>query len=474
MFSEEPSIEVRGLGKTFALYDRPEDRLKQMLWPGRKRFYREFVAVRDVDLEVGRGECVGIVGRNGSGKSTLLNMICGILAASSGDVQLRGRVAPILALGAGFSPEFTGRENVLLNAVMLGQPRREAIDRIQTVIDFADIGEFFDQPVKRYSSGMYSRLAFAAAISTEPEILVMDEVLAVGDEAFTRKCFARIEEIKAQGATILFASHAPNLVIELCDRAILMDAGECLLDADPKTVITHHQRLLFTPPGLDEEVRDEIRTLNLEGDCGATEERGDQDDLESVPEVAMDDPVDYGRFDPEMSPESTVEYGQGTAQIENLRILTPDGVAVNVVKAGLEYRYAYDVLFLEAARGVRFGMMMRLVTGFELGGQTSHSPGEAVDDIDAGTRMEVEFSFVANLVPGTYFLNAGVLALIEGEETYLHRIVDGAMFKILPTERMRLTGQVDLSGTSEVSFRPISQSPSKGQPAMLSPGEMSI
>jgi lipopolysaccharide transport system ATP-binding protein len=148
--------------------------------------------------------------------------------------------------------------------------------------------------------------------------------------------------------------------------------------------------------------------------------------------------------------------------------LTPDGVAVNVVKPGLEYRYAYDVLFLEAARGVRFGMMMRLVTGFELGGQTSHSPGEAVGKIDAGTRMQVEFSFVANLVPGTYFLNAGVLALMEGEETYLHRIVDGAMFKLLPTERMRLTGQVDLSGTAEVSFQAISQSPSEGQPAMLS------
>jgi lipopolysaccharide transport system ATP-binding protein len=467
MSSEDPSIEACGLGKTFALYDRPEDRLKQMLWPGRKRFYREFVAVRDVDLQVARGECVGIVGRNGSGKSTLLKMICGTLAPSSGEVQLRGRVAPILALGAGFSPEFTGRENVLLNGMMLGQSRRETIDRIQTVIDFADIGDFFDQPVKRYSSGMYSRLAFAAAIATRPEILVMDEVLAVGDEAFTRKCFARIEEIKAEGATILFASHAPNLVVELCDRAILMDAGECLLEADPKTVITHHQRLLFTPPGLDEDVRNEIRILNFEGDCGVSEQRADKADLGSVPNTAINDPVDYGRFDPEMRPESTVQYGRGTAQIENLRILTPDGVAVNILKPGLEYRYAYDVLFLEAARGVRFGMMMRLVTGFELGGQTSHSPGQAVGEIDAGTRMQVDFSFVANLVPGTYFLNAGVLALMEGEETYLHRIVDGAMFKLLPTERTRLTGQVDISGAAEVSFRPIPQSPFEGQPATI-------
>jgi lipopolysaccharide transport system ATP-binding protein len=231
MSSDGPghAIEARGLGKTFELYDRPEDRLKQLLWPGRRRFYREFVAVHDIDLNVERGECVGVVGRNGSGKSTLLNMICGTLEPSVGEVVVRGRVAPMLTIGAGFSPDFTGRENVLFNATMLGMSRSEILRRMQSIIEFADIGEFFDQPVKRYSSGMYSRLAFAAAIAIDPEVLVMDEVLAVGDEAFTRKCFARIEAIKAEGATIFFASHAPNLVIELCDRAILMDRGECLL-----------------------------------------------------------------------------------------------------------------------------------------------------------------------------------------------------------------------------------------------------
>lgn len=445
MSSEPLAIEARGLGKTYALYDRPEDRLKQMLWPGRRRFHREFVAVRDVDLEVGRGEVVGVVGRNGSGKSTLLNMICGILEPTAGELVVRGRVAPMLTLGAGFSPEFTGRENVVLNAAVLGLSREQIQARMQSIIDFADIGEFFDQPVKRYSSGMYSRLAFAAAIAIDPEILVMDEVLAVGDEAFTRKCFARIETIKAAGATIFFASHAPNLVIELCDRAILMDRGECLLQADPKRVIAQHHRLLYADPADRAALREEIRALGEQlASTGAASASGPP---KGPPEDATPaEPVDYGRFDPELIPESTVEYGLGGARIERPRILDPEERPVNVLRAGLEYRYVYDVVFLEKAERVRFGMLTKLVTGFELAGQASHPPGEALEKVDRGMRVRVEFSFVARLVPGTYFMNAGVLALHDEEEVYLHRVVDALMFRILPEGPSRLTGQVDLMG----------------------------
>jgi len=440
MFSDSrsPAIEARGLGKTFALYDRPQDRLKQLFWHGRRRFYREFVAVHDVDLEIDRGECVGVVGRNGSGKSTLLNMICGTLEPSAGEVFVRGRIAPILTIGAGFSPDFTGRENVVFNATMLGLSRAEIADRMQSITDFADIGEFFDQPVKRYSSGMYSRLAFSVAIAIDPEVLVMDEVLAVGDEAFTRKCFARIEAIKQDGATIFFASHAPNLVIELCDRAILMDHGECLLQSDPKTVISQHQRLIHADPEHQEALRDEIRELGVTSECESRREPRKR---------SVEEPRDFGRFDAGLVPESTVEYGFGGAQIENIRILDREGKAVNVLRGGCEYRYAYQVHFREAARQVRFGMMIKLVTGFELGGQVSHQNGEGLDDVEPSQRVRVEFSFVASLVPGTYFVNAGVLAFIGGEEIYLHRIVDAVMFKILPSEGNRVTGLADLSGS---------------------------
>jgi lipopolysaccharide transport system ATP-binding protein len=440
----ELAIEARGLGKIYPLYDRPQDRLKQMLWPGRKRFYREFVAVRGVDLEVGRGECVGVVGRNGSGKSTLLNIICGTLSPTEGQLRVRGRVAPMLALGAGFSPEFTGRENVELNATVQGTSPAVLRERMESIVEFADIGDFFDQPVKRYSSGMYSRLAFAAAIAASPEILVMDEVLAVGDEAFTRKCFARIEAIKDEGATIFFASHAPNLIHELCNRAILMDGGECLLQADPKTVVAQHQRLLYARPEETDAIRKDVRRIGAlpEGERAAAAARS----LDGVRVVV---PADTGRFDPGLQPESTQTYGVGGARIRDLRILDPSGRPVNLLRPGQPYRYAYEVDFDENAEHARFGMMIKIVTGFELAGQVSAPRGQSLAKIDAGETVSVEFTFEARLVPGTYFLNAGVLAADGEEEVYLHRVMDGLMFKVLPEEGSRVTGLADLTDGEE-------------------------
>ncbi len=242
------AIRLRGVSKVYQVYAQPQDRLKQMLWRGRRRFYREFHAVHGVDLDVWRGETVGIVGRNGCGKSTLLKMICGLLEPSAGSVEVRGHVAPLLALGQGFNPDFTGRENVLLNAAILGLSDADIGERFDAIVAFADIGEFLDQPVRSYSSGMYARLAFAVAIHADPDVLVVDEILAVGDEAFTRKCFARIEQIKATGSTILFVSHSLNRVVELCDRGVLMDGGERMLTGDPKTVVSQYRRLSDAPP----------------------------------------------------------------------------------------------------------------------------------------------------------------------------------------------------------------------------------
>jgi lipopolysaccharide transport system ATP-binding protein len=223
------AIQARGLTKAYSIYSRPGLRLKQLFWVGEKKFYDEFVAIRDIDLQIRKGETVGIVGRNGSGKSTLLNVICGTLEKTSGELKVEGHLAPILALGAGFDPEFSGRENVFMNAAIMGLSRSEIRDRIDSIADFAQIGDFFDRPVKVYSSGMYARLAFATAINVNPEVIVIDEILAVGDEAFARKCFARIEGLKSEGSTILFVSHSSQMVIDLCDRAILIEKGERLL-----------------------------------------------------------------------------------------------------------------------------------------------------------------------------------------------------------------------------------------------------
>jgi lipopolysaccharide transport system ATP-binding protein len=434
----ELAIEARGLAKTYQVYAHPSDRLKQMLWRGRRHFYREFCAVRGVDLDVARGETVGIVGRNGSGKSTLLRMICGTLEPTAGTLRVHGRVAPILTLGAGFNPEFTGRENVLLNAAIIGLSDATARERMDAIAAFADIGAVFDQPVRSYSSGMYSRLAFAAAIHADPDVLVVDEVLAVGDEAFNRKCFARIEEIKRQGATILFVSHSPGLVVELCDRAVLLDGGERLLTADPKAVLARYHRLLYAPRAQIDSVRAEIRRFD----------QGREEDASSrvaQPHAGRGPARSQARYDAKLVPESTVEYPPQGARIREPRIVDERGDRVNVLVPGDVYHYEYEVEFERDAFRVRFGMMIKLVTGFELAGQASHPPREGIDHVEAGAVARVSFPFRALLTPGVYFLNAGVLGIRDGEAGYLHRVLDAAIFRVEATGRQRTTGAADLS-----------------------------
>jgi lipopolysaccharide transport system ATP-binding protein len=219
------AIEARQLGKCYSLYQRPADRLKQLLWGRWRRYYREFWALQGIDLAIRPGEVVGVVGRNGAGKSTLLQMVCGTLPPTSGELHVRGRVAALLELGAGFSPDFTGIENIYINAAILGLKRHEVDERLAEILAFADIGDFVHQPVKTYSTGMFMRLAFAVATAVEPDILVIDEALSVGDGAFARKSFARIMKLREAGKTILFCSHSMYQVEALCSKAMWIDAG---------------------------------------------------------------------------------------------------------------------------------------------------------------------------------------------------------------------------------------------------------
>lgn len=223
--SSDLAISVRGVSKAYHIYERPQDRLKQMLWRGKRRFHDEFWALRDIDFEVRKGEAVGIVGRNGSGKSTLLQIICGTVTPTTGVVQKNGRISPLLELGSGFNPEFTGRENVFFNGSILGLSRSEMEDRFDRIAAFADIGAFIDSPVKHYSSGMHARLAFSVAIHVDPEILIVDEILAVGDAPFQRRCLARFYEIRDMGCTILFVSHDAYQVKTICSKAVYLKDG---------------------------------------------------------------------------------------------------------------------------------------------------------------------------------------------------------------------------------------------------------
>ena len=240
----EMSVRTDNLGKCYHIYRKPLDRLKQSIWRGRKRFFEEFWAVRGISLEVRKGETIGIVGSNGSGKSTLLQLICGILTPTEGHIEVNGRVAALLELGAGFNPEFTGRENVLMNAAIMGLSRQEINERYDDIAAFADIGSFIEQPVKTYSSGMVVRLAFATAINVSPDILVVDEALAVGDARFQQKCMAKIKEFCRAG-TVIFVSHDLAAVTELCSRAIWIESGRVKMDRRPKFVAEKYLQYMY-------------------------------------------------------------------------------------------------------------------------------------------------------------------------------------------------------------------------------------
>lgn len=238
------AIDVRGVSKCYHIYDRPQDRLKQTLLRGRRTYYREFWALRDIDLAVEKGESVGIVGRNGSGKSTLLQLIAGTVRPTTGEIEVEGRVGALLELGSGFNPEYSGRENVYMLGAIVGFSRREVDERFDDIASFADIGDFIDQPVKTYSSGMFVRLAFAVQAQLEPEILIVDEALAVGDALFQKRCFARLEKLRAEGVTFLFVSHDQESVRTLTSRAVLLEGGRMVEVGSPARVLLAYRSLL--------------------------------------------------------------------------------------------------------------------------------------------------------------------------------------------------------------------------------------
>jgi len=243
------AIRAEQLGKCYALYQKPSDRLKQILWGRFKKYTRDFWALQNINFEIRTGEIIGIVGRNGAGKSTLLQLLCGTLKPSTGTLQVQGKVAGLLELGAGFNPDFTGRENVYMNATILGLSRHEIDERMQAIIQFAEIEDFIDQPVRTYSSGMFMRLAFAVATSSDPDILIIDEALSVGDGAFARKSFDRIMALKERGKTILFCSHAMYQVEALCSRALWIEGGQVIQDGSAAAVTSAYQASLIEPVG---------------------------------------------------------------------------------------------------------------------------------------------------------------------------------------------------------------------------------
>lgn len=446
--SSDASIRIDSISKCFHMYDRPHHRLLQMLSFGRKQYFREFWALRDISFDVMRGETVGIVGRNGSGKSTLLQIVCGTLTPTLGQVQTSGRVAALLELGSGFNPEFTGRENVFLNAAVLGLTREEVEAKYDMIAAFADIGSFIDQPVRTYSSGMMVRLAFSVAINAEPRILVVDEALAVGDELFQRKCYSAIEKIKQDGATILLVSHSASAVVELCDRAVLVDAGKLLAIGNPKQVVGHYQKLLYAPESTREQVRAEVRARSVPGEPVTL--------LEEAP-VPLD--VEYGlaivehpeTFDPALVSPMRFEYESHGVKISDPEIRSLDGRRVNNIVKRERYEFTYKVAILRPAANVRFAMLVKTTSGFPLGGALSAPTiPTSIPIVSAGEVYRVRFQFDCNLNPAVYFLNAGVFGDTGQGETVLHRIVDAVALRVQAVRENLSTEIVDFGFSAEI------------------------
>jgi lipopolysaccharide transport system ATP-binding protein len=448
-------LRATDLSKCYRIYARPQDRLKQAILPRLHRvlqdrscpnansgpvYYREFCALRNISMQVNAGETVGIVGRNGSGKSTLLELITGVLAPTTGTVSTMGRIAALLELGAGFNPEFSGRDNVFLNAALMGLNYQETKERFDEIVEFSELADFIDQPLRTYSSGMFVRLAFSVAINTRPDILVIDEALSVGDEAFQRKCFARITAFQDMGGTILFVSHNSAAILELCNRAIFLDQGELLYSGPPRDVIAEYQKLLYAPPDQIPVLRDALakRTANL---TTHTPIHATTTSTESSAPVQAESSASY---DPDIRPRSTVHYEKRGACLHDFRISTVDGEPVNILAQRDDYIFSYKVYFEQPAVKVRCGMFIKTTTGYELGGAMSSGVGLGEAFIDAGTTIELQFRFKCLLTTGSYFLNAGVVAQIDGVDTFLDRVIDVAMFKVKPTEGTLAAGTVDL------------------------------
>lgn len=456
--SSESVIHVDGLTKSFPLDARPHRYLLNML---RRRSRRSdqpvFTALHDINLNIRKGETVGVLGRNGSGKSTLLQLICGTLSPDCGRVVVRGKVAALLELGAGFNPEFTGRENVYLGAALGGMSAREVAEKLPSIIAFAEIGDFIDRPVKTYSSGMYVRLAFAVAISADPDILIVDEALSVGDEAFQRKCFARIEQMREAGATVLFVSHSASAITDLCDRAVLLDNGDLLGDGKPKEVVAWYQRLLYAPadrtPALREMIRHRLNALVPADTAPGQAGQGDSALSLHVP-IATDDelPAIEAHWDEGLRPNGTIEYERLGARIHDIRLEDLYGNPVNVLVAGREYVYSFGVQVEEDLHRARFGMLMRTVTGIGLAGASTHPKGGG-DDRCKGERLRITFNFRCLLGSGVYFLNAGALASMDGEETFVDRRIDVMMFRVLPDNDRLSTALVDLEFSSAIGVQ---------------------
>ncbi len=394
------AIKVNHVSKIYRLYDKPMDRLKESLGFTKQKKYKEHYALKDVSFDVHRGETVGIIGTNGSGKSTILKIITGVLNPSLGDVQINGRISALLELGAGFNQEYTGIQNVYLNGTMMGFTREEIDAKLQDILDFADIGDFVNQPVKTYSSGMFVRLAFAVAINIDPEILIVDEALSVGDVFFQAKCYHKFEEFKEMGKTILFVSHDLGSIGKYCDRVVLLNKGDKMAEGSPKDMIDLYKKVLVNHfDGKDEKNTEE----ELHKECPKQEGEW----------------KNYLMQNPNVS-----DYGEKRAEIIDYAIVDNRGLITNNIQKGTTFTVRMKVRFHEDIEEPIFAFTIKDLQGTDVTGTNTMYEKINFGTVKQGEEKTVSFTQDMNLQGKNYLLSLGCVGFRENEFAVYHRLYD--------------------------------------------------
>ena len=397
---EEIAIAVDHISKVYKLYDKPMDRMVEALGLTKKKKYREHFALSDVSFQVKKGECVGIIGTNGSGKSTILKIITGVLNPTGGTLTVNGRIQALLELGAGFNMEYTGIENIYLNGTMNGFTEQEIAGRMQDILDFADIGDYVKQPVKTYSSGMFVRLAFSVAINIDPEILIVDEALSVGDVFFQAKCYHKFEEFKKMGKTIIFVSHDLSSVSKYCDRVVLLNQGVKLGEGSPKEMIDDYKRVLVGQYELPES-KSESSLLNDEQIQVAVQKKAAKQDTSKL-----------------------LEYGTKEAVIEQFYMTDDRGTESKSIIKGSEFTIHMKVRFMADLPAPIFAFSIKTVKGTEITGTNTMFEKAFLEPVKAGAVKNITFTQKMSLQGGEYLLSFGVTGYDGNDFQVYHRLYD--------------------------------------------------
>lgn len=405
----EVAIRVDDVSKLYKLYDKPSDRLKESLGLTRKKLYKEHYALHNVSFDVKRGETVGIIGTNGSGKSTILKIITGVLNPSGGHVEIDGRISALLELGAGFNMEYTGIENIYLNGTMIGFSREEIDAKMQDILDFADIGDFVHQPVKTYSSGMFVRLAFAVAINIDPEILIVDEALSVGDVFFQAKCYKKFEDFKKMGKTILFVSHDLGSISKYCDRVVLLNRGKKLAEGTPKEMVSMYKRIMVNKDKAEEIAAHQMDMSSLE-----------EEDEKEIKEAACEGQwKNHYNLNPDVD-----EYGNGAAEIEDFAIIDENGNYTNAIVKGTRFRLKSKVKFKQDVHDPIFTYTFKNIQGVAITGTNTMYEKKDVPLAKEGETYVATFEQDMFLQGGEYLLSMSCTGYRDGEFQVYHRLYD--------------------------------------------------